>query len=153
MLGIVRLTLHAGQCRDAPSTIPLLSASLSARHYQPRRVVVPQIQPEFQGCRGSAGRTGHHRVVRNYSAVVREVRARLRPPVEAPTRSTRRPCRSLAPTHATTGASDARLHLTQPRAAVLTRRRGHSESISGGSASAEVGSSSDAAGPVVHRVG
>ena len=28
--GIVRLTLRSGQCRDAPSTIPLPSASLSA---------------------------------------------------------------------------------------------------------------------------
>ena len=45
---------------------------------------------ELPGCRGSACRTRNHRVVRNYSAVVREVRPRLGPAVEAPTN----PCRA-----------------------------------------------------------
>ena len=96
--GIVRLALRAGQCRDAPSTIPLPSASLSVRNHQPRRVVVPQILSELPGCRGSSGRTRHHRVVRNHSAVVREVRPRLRPAIDAPTKTPRRyvvPGRSL----------------------------------------------------------
>ena len=63
------------------------------------------------------------------------------------------PCRSLAPTHTTTGASDARLHVVRPRAAVLARPRCHSESLSGGPTPAEVGSSSDAASTIVRRVG
>ena len=96
--GTVRLTLPAAQWRDAYSSIPLPSASLSVCNHQPRRVVVPQIRPELPGCRGSAGRTRHHRVARDHSAVVREVRPRLRPAVEATSRSTRRyvvPGRSL----------------------------------------------------------
>ena len=46
-------------------------------------------------CRGFAGQTGHLRVVRNHSAVVREVWPRVRPAVEAPTWSPRRFFRRL----------------------------------------------------------
>ena len=75
----------------------------------------------------------------------------LGPPRHDPVRE--QPCRSLAPIHATTGASDARLHLTCPRATILTCSRRHSESISRGSAPAEGGASSNTASTVVHRVG
>ena len=61
--------------------------------------------------------------------------------------------RSLPSAYAPTGASDARLHLTCPRPAVLARSRCHSESVSSGSAPAQVGSSSDAASTIIHRVG
>ena len=40
-----------------------------------------------------------------------------------------------------------------PRPAVLARSRCHSESVSSGSAPAQVGSSSDAASTIIHRVG
>ena len=53
----------------------------------------------------------------------------------------------------TTRTSDARLHVIRPRAAVLTRSRCHSESISRGSAPTQSGASSDAPSTVVHRVG
>ena len=61
--------------------------------------------------------------------------------------------RSIPSAYAPTGASDARLHLTCPRPAVLARSRCHSESVSSGSAPAQVGSSSDAASTIIHRVG
>ena len=47
MEGFVRLTLRAAQCRDAHSTIPLPSASLSARNHQPCRLALPQILHEL----------------------------------------------------------------------------------------------------------
>ena len=61
--------------------------------------------------------------------------------------------RSIPAADAPTGASDARLHLTCPRPAVLVRSRCHSKSVSSGSAPAQVGSSSDAASTIIHRVG
>ena len=54
--------------------------------------------------------------------------------------------------HATTGASDARLHVIRPRAVFLARSRHHSKSVSRGSAPAEIGSSSNVAGTSVHSV-
>ena len=48
--GFVRLTLRAAQYRDAHSTIPLPSASLSARNHQPCRLALPQILHELPGC-------------------------------------------------------------------------------------------------------
>ena len=73
------MILHFEEVRGPRGTMPrcvlagpLPEASLSACHHQLRRVVVPPIRPELPGCRGSAGRAGHHRVVRNDSAVVRE---------------------------------------------------------------------------------
>ena len=53
----------------------------------------------------------------------------------------------------TEGASDARLYLIRPRAAVLTRARRHSESVSRGSAPTQVGASSDVASTIVHPCG
>ena len=96
--GIVRLTLRPAQCRDEHSPAPLPSTSLSARNHQPCRLALPQILHELPGCGGFAGRTRNHRVLRNRSPVVREVRPRLRSAVEATTGSTRRyvvPGRSL----------------------------------------------------------
>ena len=60
---------------------------------------------------------------------------------------------SHQPTRHQERQSGARLHLTCPRPAVLARSRCHSESVSRGSAPAQVGSSSDAASTIIHRVG
>ena len=89
-IGSVRLTPPAAQCRDEHSSIPLPETSLPACHHQPRRVALPPILPQLPGCRGFARRTGNQSVVRNHSAVVREVRPRLRSAVEATSRSTLR---------------------------------------------------------------
>ena len=75
----------------------------------------------------------------------------LGPPRHDPIRE--QPCRSLAPTHTTTRASDARLHITCPRAAILTCARRHSESVSRGSTSTRGGESSDAPSTIVQGVG
>ena len=75
----------------------------------------------------------------------------LGPPRHDPIRE--QPRRGLPSAHATTRTSDARLYVIRPRAAVLTRPRCHSESVSRGSAPAQVGSSSDAASASFHRVG
>ena len=78
-------------------------------------------------------------------------RCAVGPPRHDPIREP--PRRSLPSADATPRTSDARLHLTRPRAAVLACSRCYSESISRGPAPPEVGSSSDAARTVVQRVG
>jgi hypothetical protein len=62
-------------------------------------------------------------------------------------------CGGLASTDPTTGASDARLPITRPRAALPVRSRRHSESVSRGSPPPKIGASSNAKIPIVRCVG
>jgi hypothetical protein len=104
--GFVTLTglLALGWHRSKRDHDQLPRLPLPIRGHPAGRVAVLTLHAELPGCGGSAGRTGHHRLLRNHPAVGRPLRSADRRPICAvgaggrtrPGTSTKWSCRSVA---------------------------------------------------------